>query len=569
MEYLVILIIIILAVVLFFVRGVMAERQAQKNLIEQLKRNYGKPPQKDWKPEYYDNLDCYHVFHGAKDHEIDDITWNDLEMDRVFLRLDYTMSRAGVEYLYHTLRSPQLQDTTFARMEEQIPFFMEREEERIRLQLLLKRLGRMEKYSLYQYLEQLDDLGKRGNTKHIVGNLFYVLSALLFYGNTSLGLVAMMLTIAVNIGGYLKEKSEVEPYISSFAYILSLMKVSGSIRELQWPVISHEKERILAACDKLKKFSRGSSIVISAVSPAGNPAEIIFDYIRMLFHIDLILFNRMYREVMRCRREIDEMFGTWGYLDTIISIGAFRASLPHWCVPEFTDCAKWRMEGAYHPLLTQPVTNSIQAQKSVLITGSNASGKSTFLKTAALNALLAQTIHTAAAKKLQMRRVRLYTSMALRDDMEAGESYYIVEIKAIKRILDAVRTTGEKQAPVFCFVDEVLRGTNTVERIAASTQVLKGLNGARVQCFAATHDIELCDLLEQEYDNYHFEEEVREGDVLFSYQLKSGRAVTQNAIRLLEVMGYDAGIVLQAQKQAAYFLETGQWKQEQKMKRTE
>ena len=92
-----------------------------------------------------------------------------------------------------------------------------------------------------------------------------------------------------------------------------------------------------------------------------------------------------------------------------------------------------------------------------------------------------------------------------RQDLESGESYYIVEIGALKRILDV---TAVKTPPVLCFVDEVLRGTNTVERIAASTQILKSLSRENVTCFAATHDIELTRLLQEEYDNYHFEEQV-------------------------------------------------------------
>lgn len=87
----------------------------------------------------------------------------------------------------------------------------------------------------------------------------------------------------------------------------------------------------------------------------------------------------------------------------------------------------------------------------------------------AVNAVLAQTIHTCAAESYHAPIFQIFSSMALRDSMENGESYYIVEIRSLKRILDAA---GEWRTPVLCFVDEVLRGTNTVERIAAATQIL-------------------------------------------------------------------------------------------------
>ena len=146
--------------------------------------------------------------------------------------------------------------------------------------------------------------------------------------------------------------------------------------------------------------------------------------------------------------------------------------------------------------------------------------------------------------------------MALKDDIFEGDSYYIVEIKSIKRILDAAMAQG---CQVLCFVDEVLRGTNTVERIAASTQILKELSREKVQCFAATHDIELTSLLKEEYDIYHFEGDVTDNDVKFDYVIKSGPATTRNAIRLLGVLGYEKELVENAQKMADGFLEKGSW----------
>ena len=132
----------------------------------------------------------------------------------------------------------------------------------------------------------------------------------------------------------------------------------------------------------------------------------------------------------------------------------------------------------------------------------------------------------------------------------------MVEIKALKRILDTISENGQ---PVLCFVDEVLRGTNTVERIAASTQILKSLTGRKCICFAATHDIELTHLLEKDYTNYHFSEEIEDNDIFFSYKILDGRATTRNAIKLLGIMGYEPGIIHEAEKIASDFIQTGSW----------
>lgn len=217
----------------------------------------------------------------------------------------------------------------------------------------------------------------------------------------------------------------------------------------------------------------------------------------------------------------------------------------------------YEAEGLYHPLLESPVTNSIRANRSVLLTGSNASGKSTFLKSVAMGALLAQTVHTVPAKTYRASYFQILSSMALRDNMQGNESYFIVEIKSLKRIYEAAK------APVctLCFVDEVLRGTNTVERIAASREVLAGLaNSGRTICFAATHDIELTYLLEKDCDNYHFEETVTDDKVEFDYLLHEGRATSRNAIKLLRMLGYPQEVIERAEASAEQFLQTGEWK---------
>jgi DNA mismatch repair ATPase MutS len=135
----------------------------------------------------------------------------------------------------------------------------------------------------------------------------------------------------------------------------------------------------------------------------------------------------------------------------------------------------------------------------------------------------------------------------------------MTEIKSIKRILEQIKAAKEEDAHVLCFVDEVLRGTNTVERIAASTQILKMFAEEHVICFAATHDVELTVLLAGQYHNYHFEEKIEGEDIRFPYRLLEGPAASRNAIALLKALGYDEKMVAEAEKMAEHFLQTGTW----------
>ena len=340
---------------------------------------------------------------------------------------------------------------------------------------------------------------------------------------------------------------------------MRLLFACDGLIKIQIPPLEKEWEDIRRHIGSLNGMRRGSFWVFSGnASPStGNPLDIIMDYIRMTFHVDLIKFNRMLSHLTKHLGDVDALIERVGYVETAISIGALRTSLgDEYCVPELGGGDALEVVNAWHPMLAEPVKNTIRAEKGVLLTGSNASGKSTFLKTVAVNAVLAQTIHTCMADSYRAPFYHIYSSMALRDNMQGGESYYIVEIKALKRILDAAEKTHGR---VLCFVDEVLRGTNTVERIAASTQILKSLTGKNILCFAATHDIEMTELLKDCFDNYHFEEDIIDGDVFFNYKLMKGKATTRNAIKLLEIMGYDKSIIDKAVRQAERFLDHGVW----------
>ena len=105
----------------------------------------------------------------------------------------------------------------------------------------------------------------------------------------------------------------------------------------------------------------------------------------------------------------------------------------------------------------------------------------------------------------------------------------------------------------------MLRGTNTVERIAASSSILKSISHNKAMVFAATHDIELTKMLCDNYDNYHFKEEITDDDVRFEYILNRGPATTRNAIRLLMMIGYDDEVINNATHKAKHFMETGMW----------
>ena len=568
MEYLYFGIACLIFVLAVIGRGIYLDRKKAAEFEKSLRRDYGKLPKREISPERFLRMDRYFRKHPEKD-QIDDITWNDLGMDEIFRGMNHTYSAIGEEYLYYTLRSAGHTMEQLEGLESLIGFFSKQEDLRVSVQKDMAKLGYMGKYSLYDYLDHLDYLGERSNRNAYLRNALFFLFLVLMPFSFSLGLIGMLVILIVNNLIYFREKGEIEPYIISFVYILRLVECAEKLEkaEKQEDVQKNRAvQRVFLEISEAQKalspLKKGSFWVLNGNgSLGGDPAGMLMDYIKMAFHIDLICFNRMLSFLRSHASEVDRLCSVLGYIETGIAIGAYRKSLQDregYAVPFLLEDPKAQLvlEAGYHPMLTEPVLNSISASKGVLITGSNASGKSTFLKTVAINSIFAQTIHTCTAKQYQAPCFRIFSSMALRDDLQGGESYYIVEIKALQRILTAAKEEGR---PVLCFVDEVLRGTNTVERIAASTQILRSLATKNTLCFAATHDIELTELLEEEFSNYHFTEEIAEGDISFPYQLLKGRATTRNAIRLLEIIGYDRDIIETAEKLAEKFVREGVW----------
>lgn len=563
MEWTIGLIIAAAALIFIFVRGAAEDSKRKKRFIENLKKNYGAYPQREYDVQEFECLTHYFKL-GRESYTggqvIDDITWNDLDMDNIFMSMDHTLSQAGEEYLYDMLRKPLTDSSVINERSRVIDYFMNNEDTRIDFQKAFAAMGRMKKVSMSDYLMFMEDLQEEANYKHYFCIALGITAIVLIFAMPPAGFAALVVAMIFNIATYFRRKGEIDPYITMFAYIIRMMRESSSLIKLDTPELHEYTERLKGALNDLKGLGKNTYILMSGQKMTGSIIELPMDYLRIFFHLDLIKFNSMLSIVRSKRDAIEELRRVVGFLDAAAAIGAYRKSLQYWCVPvhqaadnkgAFTDISE-----LYHPLLKAPVASDLRADRGVLVTGSNASGKSTFLKSVALSALMSQTVATVAAKEYSASFFIIYSSMSLRDDILSGESYYMVEIRSLKRIMDAVKTAG---LPVMCFIDEVLRGTNTVERIAASSEILKSLAVPGVLAFAATHDIELTYMLEKYYDNYHFTEDVLENDIRFSYELKSGRAESRNAIRLLSLMGYDDTITRAAQTTADSFMKDGAW----------
>ena len=547
----------LIVVLILAVWSIINERNELKKMRQQLKDEWNLVPDGDYSSERLESIkEFYHSIHDDR-FDVDDITWNDLDLNELYLQINNTQCSIGEEYLYALLRKPCFSKEELLERNRLMEYFHANEAKRIDLQVSLKKIGKLSSISVYEYMSRLGEEKPTSNLPHYLMAFGLILSIILIFVLPGPGALFTVFFFGLNIFRYYARKAKIEKFLTVFSYILRLLSNVKYITKHDIPEIFEYQEALKRDEEIFRKFRRGSGILISN-SGTGSLMDAFLDYIRMLFHVDLIKYNSMLDFFQKNRESLNRIYKTIGFLDSCLAASSFRGRLPYYSLPELTGnpSPKLKITELYHPLLSDPIPNSITENRSVLITGSNASGKSTFIKTLAINALLSQTIHTSISKEYKASYFTIFSSMALRDSIFRNESYYIVEIKSLKRILDHVNN----QYPMLVLIDEVLRGTNTLERIAASSRILLSLAKKNVLCFAATHDIELTHILENYYSNYHFQERIADRQILFDYKLYSGRAVSKNAIKLLSLLGYTQDIIRNAETAAEDFLTDGEWK---------
>ncbi len=526
----------------------------QSRLKKRLKAAWGKIPDAHYFAGDMDLIRIYADYRAEAGRDgflLDDVTWNDLELDRVFQRLNPRRSTSGEQVLYFMLRCPALSREEWEVRHRLVDLAAADPDRRLRMELILTRLGCTRRADLCRAFAP----ARRG-----IGPLLGYLALLLLLLGSVLGALlgvsiclpmaagALFLNFIVHEIG--KRRTGLD--FDTVNYTVNMVFALHRLRKLRDPDLDRLLASAYESLDRLRPVLRTGAVAASSDGAVG-------DLLTSATLLDLITYEFLKNKLGRCHKDVFTIHEHLGRLDAAIAVASWRAGLPVFCLPELAfdreTCAFLKAEDLVHPLLIDAVPNDLKTDRSLLITGSNASGKSTFLKTTALAALLAQSVCTVTARSYRASAFRIYSSMALRDDLAAGESYYIVEIRSLKRILDAARAPGA----LLCVVDEVLRGTNTVERIAASCELLGALTASGALCLAATHDIELCSLLSDTFRLAHFEERVGEEEMIFDYRLRDGPASTRNAIALLRLMGFDEALTANAHVRADRYLETGSW----------
>jgi len=460
---------------------------------------------------------------------LDDRTWNDLDMDLIHAQMDRTLTIPGELALYSILRNPLVDKDELQKRSRLIDLFSQDQNIREKCQVPLSKLGKME--DVYHLDILWEDQRPRNKYAFLYNVPLLLIPIFIIFGilNFSWAWFGLGATILCNMVINYRTKEKIYAHLSSFRYLGKLIRCAKRLSEIRHPVVEDYRAGIEQALKYVSYIKNKTGLM-------GREADFIYEYLNIIFLIEVRAFYSLLKAIEKYKEQLKQIVTTIGFVDAMISVASYRTQLGSFVEPTFLTSEPFlKIEEASHPLLNEPVPNTISVESGgVLITGSNMSGKTTFLKTIGVNAILAQTINTCLAKEYRASFFHIKTLIGRKDNVIEGKSYYLDEISALLRIINAL----EKAIPCLCLLDETFRGTNSVERISASTEVLLYLGRQNCLAFAATHDLELTELVKSSYSNFHFLEEITEEGIAFNYKLLEGPSTTRNAIKLLRHVGY-------------------------------
>ena len=546
-------ILIIGVILIFLILVLLSSNNSKKNkkAIEQVRTNWGKPKTESF---YFGGIrSFFEIFDENKFHQLSEQTINDIDFYSLFKFIDRTTSKVGQQFLFKKLMQPT--DNLINPSQELIEMFRNDSELREQIQLELLKLNNTDVYYISTLLQE--NLLERPNwLKYLKLDLILIALLIPLTFKFPFLFVVILLIFSFNLLLHYSNKTNALQFIKSFPQLDNLVNVSKILVKID--KFPHD-QTIENHIKNLKPFQQKLNLIhFENNEGIKGEMEFLANYILELLKgfllLEVFTLFKVTKELETKQASIIALFNFVGNIDTCISVASLRAGNLKTCVPDLTeDTNEVVLEGIYHPLVEDCVTNDLSiGEKSILITGSNMSGKSTFLRTFCINSILAQTIFTCFADKFVSPILKQHSSIRIDDNLFQGKSYYFEEVGIMATLIAEVESPFQN----LFILDEVFKGTNTIERIASAKAILSYLNRKNNIVMVATHDLELSEMLKSEYELFHFAETIESAELHFDHKIKSGQLRTLNAIKLLELSNYPLDIINEA-KQISENLKTG------------
>ncbi len=358
---------------------------------------------------------------------------------------------------------------------------------------------------------------------------------LFFYGAVFMQWV-LFLSYSQTIGKFKKAFGLKTKLLNQYADMLLLIEK----KEFKSAYLVHQKNKLY---NQGKPASQITSSLQKILNELDYSQNIIVGFVLdSIFLWDIRCIYRLYKWQKTYGGQLEEWFEVIAEIDSLISLANLNYNHPEWTVPTINaDGFVIQAENLGHPLIAaeKRIDNHFylsDGEQVVIITGANMAGKSTFLRTVGINLILAAQGCKVCATSFAFSPVRLFTNMRTTDNLMKDESYFYAELLRLKYMLDQLRS-GEK---LFIIIDEMLKGTNSIDKLNGSVELLKQLVELNTHCMVATHDLKLTELAGQfpgVIKNQCFDVNLSGDELQFDYKLKEGVTSTMNATFLMKKMG--------------------------------
>ena len=536
---------IFIAILLIFV--ISSFRKKDDKLKLKFRQQWGKIVEK-YRDE--DSIKKYADFNAiAGQYPLPSQTLKDIDMETLFSFLDRTTTGVGQQCLYKKLVFISTPDD-LKTFDQQSDFFVDNIDKREEVQKILHWLETNGTYRIADFFvskniekSEYAQLYKWLSTIMVIG-----LPAAIFFPTI---LIYLIPVIAVNLSISFIFKYRNEKKLKAVKEVYGLIKACRRLNKLETIVDDKSIPEVILS---FKSFERRYQYLNLGI-PDDDLAKTLFYMIEMVksfFLLDLHLLNSSYKKVINALGSLEKLYQYAGAFDMAISTASLKSDKNiKWCKPLLTNESKvLQFDNAVHPLIDDCVPNSINLNgKSAFITGSNMSGKSTFLRTVLINVLLAQTLYVCFAESLTTTIMQPFSCINIDDDLLKGSSYFFMEVEVIKKMTEQVPLNTNN----LFVIDEVFKGTNTVERISLAKAILNYLNNADNIVIASSHDLELIDLLSSQFDMFYFSETIQDDVLFFDHTIKPGFLKTTNAIKMVALEDFPTSIVDEAYEMAGQF----------------
>ncbi len=380
---------------------------------------------------------------------------------------------------------------------------------------------------------------------------------LVLFGISSFGLISpqfWVISLLVALGWFFIKRQGIGDLFENTTYLsVAFAKLNTIFEYLEtYPYGKHPHLKKLCEPFFLDREHSPSKLLrrLSRITWAATLQKnrLLWIIVNALVPWDIYFANRLYQNKKLVAAVLPTWLDVWFELEALNSLASFAYLNPHYVLP---DVVAGEEQGSHvlfhacglgHPLIPdeKKVVNDFTMDKLGeirIITGSNMSGKSTFLRTLGINLCLAYAGGPVNASIFQTALFRLFTCIRVSDSVTDGYSYFYAEVKRLKTLLSELEE-GDR-FPLFFLIDEIFKGTNNRERLLGSRAYIQALVGRNCLGAISTHDLELVKLADTfpQIKNYHFREEVIDGSMVFDYLLRPGPCPTTNALKIMQIEG--------------------------------